>query len=154
MKTSEDFISYEDQGGGKWRHPLPKKHLLACAVTMLSATVLAVFNPGGTNIPKLSADADTVAHSSSPYHHKSLDDSELDSLDYFADSVPLSSYFAQNHENAVHDNQNQVTVQIDPNAATDNYDDMLPDSALADSDDDLDEKVKTLASKDDEDKDE
>ncbi len=153
MKTSEDFISYEVQGGGKWRHPLPKKHLLACAVTMLSATVLAVFNPGGTNIPKLSSDADTAAHSSSPYHHKSLDDSELDSLDYFADSVPLSSYFAQNHKNAVYDNQNQVTVQIDPNAATDNYDDMLPDSALADSDDDLDEKVKTLASKDDEDKD-
>lgn len=153
MKTSEDFISYEVQGGGKWRHPLPKKHLLACAVTMLSATVLAVFNPVGPNLPKLSSDTDPVAHNTSPYHHKNIDDSELDALDYYADSVPLSSYFAQNSENAKHDSQNQVTVQVDPNAATDNYDDQLPDSALADSDDDLDEKVKTLASKDDEDKD-
>ncbi len=150
MKTSEDFVSYEVQGGGKWRHPLPKKHLLACAVTMLSATVLAIFNPVGTNIPKLSSDADDIAHSS-PYHQQNIDDAELDSLDNFTDSVPLSSYFAQNQNNQVHDNQNQVTVQIDPNAATDNYDDTLPDSALADSDDALDEKVKTLASEDDKD---
>lgn len=150
MKTSEDFISYEVQGGSKWRHPLPKKHLFACAVTMLSATVLAVFNPVAPNIPRLSSDSDPAIHSS-PYHHKDIDDTELDSLDYFADSVPLSSYFAQNHENV--GNDNQVTVSVDPNAATDNYDDLLPDSALADSDDALDEKVKTLASKDDEDKD-
>ena len=137
MKTSEDYIFCERAGNTSWRFPISKKHVCSCAVTMTAAAVLAVFSPHEDLITAQNSQQEQEFDENSDIQND--DGSAQIAANSAAVNQSLSDLFASKPHSA---------FQSSSQEATDNYDDTLPDSALADSDDALDDQVKDLAARD------
>ncbi len=145
MKTSEDFISCDVSYNERWHQPIPRKNLAACVITLAASAVLAVFTPTTTSTSSLTAstfneDEDRATETAQDFKGSSLqkDYSGLNGI--LPETAPLADYFAKKRTD-------QVSVPFTQGDATDNYDDTLPDSAIIDSDEVLDNQVKSLAAK-------
>ncbi|MDY6322987.1 MAG: peptidoglycan DD-metalloendopeptidase family protein [Succinivibrio sp.] len=129
----EDYISSDILGNGRWQRPLPWKHTCAAGITLTAAVVLSLLSPKAP-APALSAAQD-------PDYAASRNSWEDPAADL---STPLTALFG-----APEDNASASMVSADHRGeALDNYDDTLPESAFADSDDALDAQVRDLAARD------
>lgn len=148
MKTSEDFISCDVSDTTGWHHPLPKRYIVACTITLIASAVLAVFSP---TVPDLSHQNIAVNEQHDEDQNENYDLADNydkntansgNSQGALPETAPLADYFAKKKSES-------MVETASTNDATDNYDDTLPDSAIIDSDDALDDQVKILAAKDD-----
>ncbi len=137
MKTSEDYIFCERADNTSWRFPISKKHVCACAVTLTAAAVLAVFSPH----------EDLISVQNSQQEQEFDENSDLEDIGE-QDQISANSATVNQSLSELFASKPQANFQSSGQEATDNYDDTLPDSALADSDDVLDDQVKDLAARD------
>lgn len=100
--------------------------MMACGVTLLAAVCLSILSPS-EQLPSSIATDDDDLTAAATSGAKDAFQLHFDDL-----QIPLSETFAVHRDDE----------------GSDNYDDTLPESAFADSDDLLDDQVKTLAARD------
>ncbi len=145
IMKSEDYISQDAVTGLAWEKPISKKHTIAIATTVVLCLSMALVMQHQTRDRK-AAEAQSIALTAI--------EPETSVKSIIDPTVPLTDLFAQTREDAVvpADNivspEDKANVMVVPNGqAMDNYDDDITDAELADSDEEMDEKIRVLASK-------
>ncbi len=128
--NSEDYVSLEAIASSSWHRPFSKKNTIGITATLFVALSLSfvISQNFDERIKNALADGNTAA----------------DNFDFTAPdtSKPLTEAFGI--EQANNDKEPEVIVSTSPKNL-DNFDDNLPENALADSDYEMDQQVRNLA---------
>ncbi len=128
--NSEDYVSLEAIASSSWHRPFSKKNTIGITATLFVALSLSfvISQNFDERIKNALADGNTVADN--------FDFTEPDT------SKPLTEAFGIEHADT--DKEPEVIVST-TQKNLDNFDDNLPENALADSDYEMDQQVRNLA---------
>ena len=131
---SEDYVSEEAIASSSWHRPFSKKNTIGIAATLFVAMTLsfAVSQNFGNRLKNASVDENSIL------------------TEDFDSQVPDSTQSLTSTFGIENNNEKQTEPEItvskeDKNL--DNYDDSLPENALADADYEMDQQVRNLADK-------